>query len=229
MGALYKVLKDDTRRRILLLLHERGSLAYTDLMNFLEITNTGKMNYHLKVLGDLISKGEDGKYSLTEKGLLAAQLLLKFPEKTVTPRKLSASDTILIGLLGFLLLLTNPFLWGIAIGGILILGLLLVPLYGTLVPSWVMWRLTVNRIKSHDLYELLKPPLVSAIILVLILVATCFLRLPFPIIQVGVSSYVSPIAFGLLFFAFAPLLGVIVVETLYRIIKAANPCGIPNE
>jgi len=220
VGALYKVLKDETRRRIVLLLHERGSLAYMDLMNFLEITNTGKMNYHLKALGDLILKAADGRYALTEKGSLAAQLLLKFPEKTVTPRRLSASDTILIGSLGFLLVLTNPFVWGIAIGGALILGLFLVPLYGTLVPGWVMWRLTVNRTKSHDLYELLKPPLVSAIILVLILIVMVLLRLTFPVIQVGESSYVSPIAFGLLFFAFAPFLGVIMIETLYRILKS---------
>jgi len=220
VGALYKVLKDETRRRIVLLLHERGSLAYMDLMNFLEITNTGKMNYHLKILGDLLLKGADGRYALTEKGSLAAQLLLKFPEKTVTPRRLSASDTIIIGLLGFLLLLTNPFLWGIAIGGVLILGLLLVPLYGILVPGWVMWRLTVNRTKSHDLYELLKPPLVSAIILFLILVAMVLLRIAFPLIQVGESSYVSPIAFGLLFFAFAPLLGTAIIEALYRFLRS---------
>ena len=220
VGALYKVLKDETRRRIVLLLHEKGSLSYMDLMNFLEITNTGKMNYHLKVLGDLLLKAADGRYALTEKGSLAAQLLLKFPEKTVKPGRLSASDAILIGFLGFLLLLTNPFLWGIAIGGILILGLLMIPLYGTLVPGWVMWRLTVNRAKSHDLYELLKPPLVSALILVLILVAMVLLRLTFPIIQVGESSYVSPIAFGLLFFAFAPLLGTAIIEALYRILKS---------
>ncbi len=83
VGAIYKVLKDETRRRIVLLLHEKGSLAYTDLMNILEITNTGKMNYHLKVLGDLLSKGADGWYILTEKGSLAAQLLLKFPENAI--------------------------------------------------------------------------------------------------------------------------------------------------
>jgi len=220
VGALYRVLKDETRRRIVLLLHEKGSLAYMDLMSFLEITNTGKMNYHLKVLGDLLLKGADGRYALTEKGSLAAQLLLKFPEKAVTPGRLSASDTILIGLLGFLLVLTNPFIWGMGLGGVLILGLFMVPLYGTLVPGWVMWRLTVNRTKSHDLYELLKPPLVSALILVLILVVMVILRLSFPVLQGGESSYVSPIAFGLLFFALAPLLGTAIIEALYRFLKS---------
>lgn len=220
VGDLYRVLKDETRRRIVLLLHEKGSLAYMDLMNFLEITNTGKMNYHLKVLGDLILKGEDGWYTLTEKGSLAAQLLLKFPEKTATPGRLSASDAILIGFLGFLLVLTNPFVWGIAIGGILILGLFMVPLYGILVPGWVMWRLTINRTKSHDLYELLKPPLISALILVLILVVMVILRLSFPVLRVGESSYVSPIAFGFLFFALAPLLGTAIIEALHRILKS---------
>ena len=55
LASLHKVLKDKTRRRIILLLQERGSLGYVDLMKALGIENTGKMNYHLKVLGDLLS------------------------------------------------------------------------------------------------------------------------------------------------------------------------------
>jgi hypothetical protein len=86
IASLHKVLKDETRRRIILLLQEKGSLSYVDLMKALGITNTGKMNYHLKVLGDLLSKKENGQYVLTEKGTLALRLLLEFPE--VTPRQI---------------------------------------------------------------------------------------------------------------------------------------------
>jgi len=46
-------------------------------MNIVGITNTGKLNYHLKILGDLIKKDESGKYSLSEKGQSAVQVLQK--------------------------------------------------------------------------------------------------------------------------------------------------------
>ena len=82
IASLHKLLKDETRRRIILLLQEKGSLSYVDLMKALGITNTGKMNYHLKVLGNLLAKKEVGQYVLTEKGTLASQLLLEFPEVT---------------------------------------------------------------------------------------------------------------------------------------------------
>jgi predicted transcriptional regulator len=77
---LHKVLKDRTRTRILELLNERGPLTYVELLNKLEIAHTGNLNYHLKILGDLLSKDEttNGKYSLSEKGELAVALLGKF-------------------------------------------------------------------------------------------------------------------------------------------------------
>jgi len=87
ISSLHKILKDENRRRILLELHEKGSISYVDLMKTLEISNTGKMNYHLKVLGDLIAKNEDGKYLLTEKGKLATRMLLEFKEKKSPDKK----------------------------------------------------------------------------------------------------------------------------------------------
>jgi len=77
---LLKILGDETRRRILLLLNEKGSVGYSDLMNQMGITNTGTFNYHLKVLGDLVQKNVNGRYKLSEKGKLAVHLLLDFPE-----------------------------------------------------------------------------------------------------------------------------------------------------
>ena len=77
---LTKILKDPTRRKILLLLNEKGSLTYTDLMDDMGFLTTGLLNYHLKVLGDLLAKDEIGHYALTEKGKIASKLLLEFPE-----------------------------------------------------------------------------------------------------------------------------------------------------
>lgn len=81
IADLHKILKDETRRKAIILLHERGNLSYVDLMKALGIANTGKMNYHLKILGDLLTKTEEGKYALTEKGKLASRLLVEFPER----------------------------------------------------------------------------------------------------------------------------------------------------
>ncbi len=80
-SGLNKILNDPIRRSILGLLAENQALSYTEIMTILRITNTGKLNYHLKSLGSLIAKDAEGKYYLTEKGKLAASLLKTFPEK----------------------------------------------------------------------------------------------------------------------------------------------------
>jgi DNA-binding transcriptional ArsR family regulator len=81
LASLHKILKDETRRKIILLLNEKGSLSYTELMDTLGIVSTGTLNYHLKVLGDLLAKDDSGQYMLTEKGKLASRLLVEFPEQ----------------------------------------------------------------------------------------------------------------------------------------------------
>ncbi|MCW4000068.1 MAG: winged helix-turn-helix domain-containing protein [Candidatus Bathyarchaeota archaeon] len=80
LELLHKALKDEKRRKILSLLKE-GSLSYTELMNELQISNTGKLNYHLKALGDRVAKNGDGRYILTDKGKYAANLLCEIKEK----------------------------------------------------------------------------------------------------------------------------------------------------
>lgn len=79
--TFHKILKDETRRQIIHLLNDKGSLCYTDLLDGLEVVSTGLLNYHLKVLGDLLSKNHGGEYILTEKGKLASRLLTEFPEE----------------------------------------------------------------------------------------------------------------------------------------------------
>ena len=80
IASLHKILKDETRRNIVLLLNEKGTMSYTELMETLGFLTTGLLNYHLKVLDDLITKNETGQYMLTEKGKLSSKLLLEFPE-----------------------------------------------------------------------------------------------------------------------------------------------------
>jgi hypothetical protein len=110
-GSLQNVLKHPIRQRIVLFLLEKKELAYMDLMNLVEITNTGKLNYHLKILGDLIEKDENGRYHLTDKGQLASQFLLRFPKK-IEAASLHVPDAVLMGFAGFLLTLVNPGFWG---------------------------------------------------------------------------------------------------------------------
>jgi hypothetical protein len=80
-SSLHKILKDPTRRTILKSLNDRGPLTYVELMKSADIDNTGRFNYHLKVLGALLEKQNDGRYVLSENGRLAVQLLDKFPDK----------------------------------------------------------------------------------------------------------------------------------------------------
>ncbi|MDI9577349.1 MAG: winged helix-turn-helix domain-containing protein [Thermoproteota archaeon] len=81
LESLHKILKDKTRRKIVRLLSDTGSLGYTDLMNNMDFVSTGTLNYHLKVLGDLLEKDKEGKYLLSEKGKLASRLLTEFPQQ----------------------------------------------------------------------------------------------------------------------------------------------------
>lgn len=86
-SSLHRILSDTTRRSILELLSEKDALGYTEMMTALGVTNTGRLNYHLKALGDLVSKDEEGRYRLTERGRLAVNLFKTFPERTPAERR----------------------------------------------------------------------------------------------------------------------------------------------
>ena len=179
------VLKHPIRRKIVLTLYSSKGSTYMDLINAAEVANTGKFNYHLKLLADLIQKDPTGKYVLTEKGLLAAQFLQKFPEKKIQPTTMRMADAALIGLAGFTLIAANPLLW---IGLLLQVQKMTVPffvmlvfpltalLYSLFVPSTVMWLLSVRRSHSHEMYDLLKGPLVAFILLLTFLIIMFFTR-----------------------------------------------------
>lgn len=84
LESLHNILKDGTRREILQLLHEHKALSYVRIQELASIQHTGRLNYHLKVLGNLISKNEDGEYELTEKGVATVSLMMKFQDASPT-------------------------------------------------------------------------------------------------------------------------------------------------
>jgi hypothetical protein len=222
-STLHKVLRDETRKQIILNLQAAGLLTYTDLMNRLQITNTGKLNYHLKLLNDLVAKNEQGAYALTERGKAAAELLDKFPSQITGSKSLKVFDAVIIGLVGLLLTGIPVFFEFFIFTASSFIPPILFLLYLLLIPSFVMWRLTTRRINSHDLYELVKAPIIALTISYFLVLIVLFLpRLlaspPPPntttttttqtIVVVPVVSY--------FLFPLIPLLGVLVIEGVYR-------------
>ena len=194
-------------------------------MNRLEITNTGKLNYHLKTLNDLVAKNDQGAYMLTERGKAAAELLEKLPSQLAVSRSLKTFDAILIGLLGLALTLL-PTSYTVIFGGALnvpsipFVVPILIFLYPLFVPSYVMWRMTIKRTSSHDLYELMKPPVTAVgifyIAVLLILLIPRLLAQPSTSTQTGTEIlFVFTFLFAFLLPIF-PLLGVLLFEGLYR-------------
>jgi hypothetical protein len=180
------VLKHPIRRKIILALSEHQALSYMDLMIDVEATNTGKFNYHLKILSDLILKDPNSKYELTEKGRLAAQFLQTFKEKKVEPKPFRMSDALLIGFVGFVLTLCNPGYWsfllavnsGIKSIPIFLFLEVLSLFFGLVLPGAVMWRLTVRRSHSHDNYDLYKAPILAFAMLLPLFVAMLLFNVP---------------------------------------------------
>lgn len=241
--SLNNVLKHPMRRSIVLALFERESMSYVDLMNLVEATNTGKFNYHLKILGDLIAKNKDGRYVLTEKGRLTVQFLQKFPEKESRQTPLGMADAVLIGFAGGVLTVCNPGFWSafllavfnVEVGVPFFVGLgLVVFVFALIVPGSAMWLLTVRRAHSHDAYDLFKPPFVTFILLLVFLLVMFFSGAG---LAVTLTSPVTPGPYGgstysamqislatiLLFGLVLSFLGVLVAETGSKIRKRILP------
>ncbi len=86
-----KILSNSTRRLILEHLYHRNGMSYVDIRQELGQMNTGQLNYHLKVLGDLITKNpETGKYNLTEDEISALKMnLIPKEDSSGTDHKVS--------------------------------------------------------------------------------------------------------------------------------------------
>jgi len=71
--AVFSALKHPARRRMLRMLGEAPA-TYTEILNGLGV-DTGLLNFHLESLRELITKGEDGRYRLSEFGSSALSLM----------------------------------------------------------------------------------------------------------------------------------------------------------
>lgn len=140
-SSLHKVLSETTRRNILELLAEKEALGYTEIMALLQITNTGRLNYHLKALGGLISKDDQGRYHLSERGQLAVNLLHTFPERV--PAEKTRQSALKIAVAAVLILLGIPLIFS----GLL----LLISLPATIVGSSSMHASISNQIIPQNI------------------------------------------------------------------------------
>ncbi len=112
LAALYKIIKDENRQQIIKLLNEKGSASYTELLEASDIGSTGLLNYHLKVLSDLIIKNETGEYLLTDKGKIALSVLHNFPaEATMAQKKKSQKIFWSILAVGQVVILTSVLIY----------------------------------------------------------------------------------------------------------------------
>lgn len=200
--SLFKVLKDSTRQRIVLLLQKEQPLTYVELMAHSKVSNTGRLNYHLKILADFLEKDSDGKYRLTEKGSQVAQLLANGPTWNLDENNRANLRSIaLIGTFGFTLVLFNPAIFENFVGMPLVVGLwpsILATAYGFLVPGAFMWFLGRKYLRNHEVRSLMKAPLFSVLLLVCFVIALGLLewlapmvwgiRIGFPLLQKGISE-----------------------------------------
>lgn len=124
---MFSALNHPIRRRIIEML-ARNSVTYTCMLEELDI-DTGKLNFHLKKLEDLIEKNEKGLYKLTDKGLRAFSIMQQVPEKI---EEASAARRIAAYFLDFfavILVSLIYFIFPIKISGIIQQEFVITPFY----------------------------------------------------------------------------------------------------
>jgi hypothetical protein len=84
--VIHKILKNEENRKMLFLLNEKEALTYDELMEAFHL-GTYLLNYHLKVLDDFLTKTDDAKYVLSEKGKQAYALLNDLPKSAGLSRR----------------------------------------------------------------------------------------------------------------------------------------------
>ena len=151
------------------------------------------------------------------------------------------ADAALIGLAGFALIAANPSLWvGLWLDSHKItVPMLTLPVfgwvstfYGLFVPGAVMWLLSVRRAHSHEMYSLLRAPLVAFIILLPLTIIMIIMKVPVvaeikaPLIIINhgthqILTIISLVGIFLQGLGFS-FLGVSIIELASRIRKRQN-------
>ncbi len=109
---LLKSISHPIRARVIELLSENVELPYSEILNNLRI-DSGQLNFHLRNMGGLITKEENGNYLLTSDGKIASILLKKLHrlsqsgEEAVEPAA-GISKRALATLIDFTIFLFSP-------------------------------------------------------------------------------------------------------------------------
>jgi DNA-binding transcriptional ArsR family regulator len=73
---IFNALAHPIRRQVIEFLREKKSLSYSELLELINITNHGKLGFHIRTLKGLVDREPStNKYRLTERGYLASELV----------------------------------------------------------------------------------------------------------------------------------------------------------
>jgi len=75
VNKIFTALSHEIRREIIRILAEESPKTFSELMNKLDIRDTGTMVFHLRKLEGLVTKNERGEYVLTDLGRRAYQIM----------------------------------------------------------------------------------------------------------------------------------------------------------
>lgn len=90
ISNIYQTLSNPIRRKIIEILGSRGSASLKELVDSLNVS-TGSMYYNIELLGDLVERTPNKRFSLTEKGWMAYRLLMDGREKILEIKYYSKS------------------------------------------------------------------------------------------------------------------------------------------
>jgi DNA-binding transcriptional ArsR family regulator len=80
ISALYQVLGNPVRRKIIEILGSRGGASLRELTESLN-ASSGSVYYNIELLGDLVKRDVGGKFTLTDRGWMAYRLLMDGKER----------------------------------------------------------------------------------------------------------------------------------------------------
>ena len=109
--VIFAALRHPLRRRILLLLDEKGEVSFTDIQKTVDLEDTGLMSYHLRELELLVSQSARGRYRLSEIGKTSVTLLRKVERARDVPKVVRKELGRVVGeVLWFLVIAAVPWL-----------------------------------------------------------------------------------------------------------------------